>query len=110
MADLTRIQTTIVIVILVTLFGIIGVQFYQNQRMREVLINQTIVALDREYEQARVQEQQLVADMYAQLQASLDELGNADDLLSEQRDRVVRARTLLDALRAATISEGIIAE
>ena len=82
----------------------------ENRRMKQVLIEQTLVRLEREYEEARRAEDENLGQLKSSLADAFDGLTALRGLSGEETELVQRAMTLTDAILRATTSGGISGE
>lgn len=103
----TRMVVGAFAVIVLILLVIVAAQYFENRRMRSVLIDQTLENINAEFERARREEEENVAVLRASLQDTLERLGGITGLTESEQQLIRRARDLTSQILEATTSTGL---
>ena len=79
----------------------------ENRQMRAVLIEQTLTQLERDYQQARIQEEEHITTLRASLQDAFEELSTLRGLSADETELLDTAISLTDEILKAATSKGI---
>ena len=92
---------------LIVVLAVCGFLAFENRRMKDVLIEHTLLELERDYEEAQRAEEANLGLLKASLEEALNGLTALRGLSAEETALVERAMWFTDAILRATTSEGI---
>ena len=78
-----------------------------NRRMRRVLVDRTLVELDRRYERERLHEERATAELQQSLSEAMNELWALEGLGRTERALIERARGLTERILEAGTVKGL---
>ena len=87
--------------------AVIVAQQIENNRMKAVLIGQTIDRLNRDFERARRLEEENVDQLKSSLDDTLRQLAEIDVLGEHERALIASAQTLVENIVNASRSSGV---
>jgi hypothetical protein len=102
-----RLTTGLLAALLLLLTLGLGFLATENRRMKDVLIDHTLTQLERQYEDARVREEEHIITLRASLEEALGELSTLRGLSAQEMTLIDTAISLTDRILEAATSQGI---
>ena len=102
-----KLTTGMFAALLVLLAAALAFVATENRQMRAVLIEQTLTQLERDYQRARLQEEEDISTLRASLQQAFEELSMLRGLSVEETELLHTAISLTDEILEAATSKGI---
>ena len=102
-----KLTTGMFAAILVVLAAALAFVAAENRQMRAVLIEQTLTRLERDYQQARIQEEENITTLRASLEHAFEELSEVRGLSADETELLDTAISLTDEILEAATSKWI---
>ncbi len=102
-----KLTTGMFAALLVLLAAALAFVAAENRQMRAVLIEQTLTQLERDYQRARMQEEENITTLRTSLQQAFEELSTLRGLSADETELLDTAMSLTDQILEAATSKGI---